>query len=153
MVELDVDKTSLRKRRIKPKPTRCLWQNWIRIVWVVILIKICFKPDVIFSLLPKQFICNIKSRAVWWNVVYWCKTELGNNWYLIQKATFKVIIYISTPQTLQNVLFVKRNTNKSITAHESVIKNPHFDDINEWLLKIKSTKIHVSREFMHVLYL
>lgn len=67
-------------------------------------------------------------------------TEVGNNWYLIQKATFNVIMYISTSQTLQNVLFVREITNKSITAHESVIKNPHFDDINEWLLKIKVQK-------------
>lgn len=38
-------------------------------------------------------------------------------------------------------------------VYELVIKNLYFDDINEWLLKIKSIKIYVLREFMYVLYL
>lgn len=38
-------------------------------------------------------------------------------------------------------------------VYELVIINLNFDDINEWLLKIKSIKIYVLREFMYVLYL
>lgn len=34
-------------------------------------------------------------------------------------------------------------------VYELVIKNLYFDDINEWLLKIKSIKKYVLREFMY----